>query len=177
METEEDIKGIVSMAKKFRELAMEFWRKKKKAGEIVLSVNPVIAKPFTPFQWYGQNSKSQIEKKFRLLSKLLRKIPGVKLSRESSKSYVLQSVISRGDPRVGTAAVRSAVKGETLRRVLKEKGLDIESLYTRERDREELFPWEIVESGINRQYLWKEYQMALEKKSTPPFVQPCKRKG
>ncbi|TCK06669.1 radical SAM protein [Phorcysia thermohydrogeniphila] len=173
-ETDEDIEGIALMAKKFRELAMEFWRERGKAGEVILSVNPVVAKPFTPFQWYGQNSKSQVEKKFRFLSKLLRKIPGVKLSRESSKSYVLQSVVSRGDPRVGVAAVSSAVEGKNFRKALKEQGLDIESLYTRERDEEELFPWEIVESGINRKYLWREYRMALERKSTPTCFPGCK---
>jgi len=173
-ETDEDIKGIAFMAEKFRELAVEFWRERKKAGEIHLSVNPVVAKPFTPFQWYGQNPKSQIEKKFRLLSKLLRKIPNVKLSKESSKSYVLQSVISRGDPRVGVAAVRSAVRGENFRKTLKELGLNIESLYTRERDEEELFPWEIVESGIKREYLWREYRLTFERKSTPTCFPGCK---
>ena len=173
-ETEEDVRAIASMAKEFREVVLEFWRERGRAGEVTLSVNPVVAKPFTPFQWYGQNSKSQIEKKFRLLSKLLRRIPGVKLTRESSKSYVLQSVVSRGDPRVGVAAVNSVVKGLNFRKALKEFGLDLESLYTREREKDETFPWDVVESGINREYLWREYRMVYERRATPTCFPGCK---
>ena len=173
-ETDEDIKAIAEMTKKFTEIGRKYWKERGVKGEIHLSVNPVIAKPFTPFQWYGLNPKSVIEKKLRLLQRELRKVKGVKLTHENVRDAVLQAIISRGDTRVGEAAVISAVKRIPFRKVLKEMGLPFEELYTREREKEEIFPWDIVESGINREYLWREYQFTYQRKPTPTCLPGCK---
>ncbi len=173
-ETEEDIKGIVSMASKFREIALPYWRERGTAGEIHLSVNPVIAKPFTPLQWYGLEPKSKIEKKLKLLSRLLRKVPGVKLTFENVREAVLQAVVSRGDARLGEAAVKVVKEGVNLRRALKDMGIPFEELYTREREKDELFPWEVVESGIKRDYLYREYENIYKGLSTPTCFPGCR---
>ena len=173
-ETEEDTKAIAEMTKKFSEIARRFWKEKGVRGEIHLSVNPVIAKPFTPFQWYGLNPKSLIEKKLKLLRKELRKVKGVRLTHENVRDAVLQAIVSRGDTRVGEAAVVSAVEKVPFRKVLKEMGLPFEELYTREREKDEIFPWDVVESGIKRDYLWREYQFTYSRKSTPTCFPGCK---
>ncbi len=173
-ETEEDIRAIAEMTRKFTEIARSYWRERGVKGEIHLSVNPVIAKPFTPFQWFGLNPKSQIEKKLRLLQKEVRKIKGVRLTHENVRDAVLQAIVSRGDTRVGEAAVISAVEKVPFRKVLKEMGLPFEELYTREREKEELFPWDVVDSGINREYLWREYRLTYERRSTPTCFPGCK---
>jgi len=172
-ETEKDIEAIAQMAANFRELALPYWRERGVRGEIHLSVNPVIAKPFTPFQWYGLNPKSVIEKKLKKLARLVRKLPGVKLTHEGVKEAVLQAIVSRGDDRLGLAAVKTVKEKMNLRRALKEMGLPFEELYTREREKDELFPWEVVESGIKREYLWREYQNTYAKKSTPTCFPGC----
>jgi len=163
-ETEEDIEAIAELAERFREIALPYWRERKRAGEIHLSVNPVIAKPFTPFQWYGLNPKSKIEKKLKKLSKLVRKIPSVKLSYESVREATIQAIISRGDDRIGRAAVYSIKSGYNLRKALKELSLPFEELYTREREREELLPWDFIDSGIKKDYLWEEYMKTYQLK-------------
>ena len=176
-EKEEDVRAIVEMAKKFRELALPFWKERRTKGEVHLSVNPVIAKPFTPFQWYGLNSKSEIERKLKLISKLVRKVPNLKLSYDSVKDSIVQAIVSRGDTRIGEAAVRVVKEKVNFRRALKEMGLPFTELYTRERDKEELFPWEVVESGISRDYLWREYQNTYLKKPTPACFPGCSACG
>ncbi len=173
-EKEEDIDKIAEMAKRFSEISRPFWKERGRRGEITLSVNPVIPKPFTPFQWYGMNPKSLIERKLKRLSKLVRKIPGVKLNYEPVRDAILQAIVSRGDTRIGEAAVRSVKEGIPFRRALKEMELPFEELYTRERERDEVFPWDIVESGINRDYLWREYQMTYEERPTPTCFPGCK---
>jgi radical SAM superfamily enzyme YgiQ (UPF0313 family) len=173
-ETEEDIKAIAEMAEQFRELALPYWKERKVKGEVHLSVNPVIAKPFTPFQWFGLNPKSVIEKKLKKLSKWTRKIPSVRLTHESVKEATLQAIVSRADSRVGEAAIRSVVERVNFRRALKEFKLPFEELYTREREKDELFPWEVVESGIKRDYLWREYQLIYRRRSTPGCFPGCK---
>ena len=176
-ETEQDIRAIVEMAKKFMDIGRKYWKKRGVKGEIHLSVNPVVAKPFTPLQWYGLNSKSSVEKKLRFLRREVQRIKGVKLTHESVREAILQAIISRGDTRVGKAAVVSAVNGVSFRKVLKEMDLPFEELYTRERGKDELFPWDIVESGISRDYLWKEYQFTYERKPTPSCFPGCKACG
>lgn len=173
-ETDEEVKAIVSMARKFREIALPYWRERGSAGEIHLSVNPVIAKPFTPLQWYGLEPKSKIERKLKLLSKLVKKVPGVKLTFENLKEAVLQAIVSRGDTRLGEAAVKVAKEGVNLRRALKEMGIPFEELYTREREREEPFSWEVVESGIKRDYLYREYENIYKGISTPTCFPGCR---
>ena len=172
-ETEEDIKAIAQMTQKFSEIGRKFWRERGVKGEIHVSVNPVIAKPFTPFQWYGLNPKSVIERKLKLLQKELRRVKGVKLTYEKVKDAILQAIVSRGDTRVGEAAVISVTERIPFRKALKELSLPFEELYTREREKDELFPWDVVESGINREYLWREYQMVYEKRSTPTCFPGC----
>ncbi len=173
-ETEEDIKAIPLMVQRFREIAMPFWKERGKTGEIHVSVNPVIAKPFTPLQWFGLNRKSLLEKKLKTLSKMINRIPNAKLSYGSLRSYIFQAIISRGDPRVGEAAIISTLEGSSFRKALKEKGLNFEQLYTRERHRDELFPWDLVDSGIKRDYLWQEYVSIKVKKESPTCFKGCR---
>ena len=176
-ETQEDLEGIIEMTKSFRELALKFWKERKKTGEIHLSVNPVVAKPFTPFQWYGMNSKGEIERKLKFLKKRVSKIPNVKLTHENVKDAIMQAIVARGDTRIGEATVVSTITNTNIRRTLKEKGLKLDELYTREREKDEIFPWDIVESGIKRDYLWREYQNTYQGKSTLTCFKGCRLCG
>ncbi|WP_457569688.1 radical SAM protein [Desulfurobacterium sp.] len=176
-ETDEDIEAIVSMTLKFKEIAMHFWKERKKTGKITLSVNPLIPKPFTPMQWFGMPSKSLIDKRIKLLGKLIRKIPNVELTFENTRNAIIQAVISRGDDRIGIAAINTVKNKTNFKRSLKELGLKLEPLYTREREKEELFPWEIVNSGIKRDYLWQEYMKIFEGKPSPACFKGCKACG
>jgi hypothetical protein len=49
-----------------------------------------------------------------------------------------------------------------------EEGLDLDFYTHRERDREEIFPWEHLSPGVSKDFLWKEYQLSQEEKITPP---------
>ncbi len=173
-ETNEDIEKIPEMAQKFVKIATPFWKERGKRGEVHLSINPVIAKPFTPFQWYGLNSKGTVEKKLKKISKLVRKLPGVSLTYEKPKEAVLQAIISRGDTRIGEAAVKSVKERAPFRRVIKEIGLPFEELYTREREKKEVFPWDFIESRIDKGYLWMEYRNTYERKATPACFPGCR---
>ncbi len=173
-ETEKDIEAIANMVIAFKKIAMPFWRKKGKTGEIHISVNPVIAKPFTPLQWFGLNRKATLEKKLKLLSRLINKIPNTRITHGSLRNYIFQAIISRGDTRVGKAAIRSIVEGISFRKALKEEKLNFEYLYTRERRKDELFPWDIIDSGIKRNYLWQEYTLVKERRESPSCFKGCK---
>ncbi|MCK5913799.1 MAG: radical SAM protein, partial [Desulfuromusa sp.] len=67
--------------------------------------------------------------------------------------------------------------GENLKQLCNKTGLPLDFYVTRERGISELFPWEIIDQGINREYLWQEYQRAEQEKMTPPCVPGCRRCG
>jgi hypothetical protein len=52
-----------------------------------------------------------------------------------------------------------------------------EALY-RQRAKDETFPWDVIDHGIDKDYLWKEYQRGLSARVTPPCdVGLCTRCG
>jgi radical SAM superfamily enzyme YgiQ (UPF0313 family) len=154
----EDLKDIVRMTKKFLEVAKPFWKERGVPGRLQLSINPVVAKPFTPFQWFGMNHHSQISKKLKWLSKELSRLSGVKLTFPGHKEYVLQALLSRANTQVGRAVVLSALKSVSLRRTFKELGLNLDECYTREREEDEPLPWESVVENPFRQHLLAEFK-------------------
>ncbi len=63
------------------------------------------------------------------------------------------------------------------KQLCKKVGLDLDFYVTRERDEEEVFPWEIIDQGIRRDYFWLEYQRALKGIFTPRCASGCRRCG
>ncbi len=161
-ETQKDIEEIVNLTLAFKEIAQNFWKKRKKHGEISVSINPVIAKPFTPFQWLPQEEKSKIRKKLDFLKFTLKR-HGINVSTMSIKEYVVQSLISRGNQEVGEAMVIHALTGEPLNKVLKEKKLKAEDVYARDYTEMTSLPWEeVVDLGIEKGFLKREMESMLK---------------
>jgi hypothetical protein len=78
-----------------------------------------------------------------------------------------QAVLARGDRKVGLALYAMLMQGgQNWRQALRSFGIEPEEYAMRQREENELFPWEIIDHGIERRYLWAEYQKALEEKST-----------
>jgi len=159
-ETEADILAIVSLTRSIREAWEEIGRSRGHLGTIHLSVNPFVPKPWTPLQWAPMEARSTLEKKYRLLQKMLRPLANVTLSFESLRHAEVQALLARGDRRTGRVLPLLAA-GKSLKAACREAGLDLEFSLHRERDRDELFPWEIIAQGVNRQHLRSEYEQAL----------------
>jgi hypothetical protein len=77
-----------------------------------------------------------------------------------------QAVLARGDRKVGLALYAMLQGGQNWRQTMQGCGINPEDYAMRRRGQEELFPWEVIDHGIDRRYLWAEYQKALEEKST-----------
>ncbi|SNR69656.1 radical SAM protein [Desulfurobacterium atlanticum] len=173
-ESSEDIEKIAVLTNKFREIALKYWKARKKTGKITVSVNPLIPKPFTPMQWYGMPKKSDIERRLRKIRTSILKIPNTNFNSENTKSAIFQAIISRGDERIGKAAIKMVKEKISFRKALREENLNMETLYTREREKDELFPWDLVESGIKREYLRNEYEKIFKGKVSPKCFNGCK---
>jgi radical SAM superfamily enzyme YgiQ (UPF0313 family) len=175
-ETQADLDELVQLTEKIRQLWREIGRRRGRMGNLTLSVNPFVPKPFTPLQWSGMASEKNLKKSIRFLRAAIGRMPNTELISESIRASVLQAFLSRGDRRVGRLLPGLATGGN-LKQLCKKAGLELDFYVTRERGAAEKFPWERLDQGVRRDYLWLEYQRALQGKFTPRCVSGCNRCG
>jgi hypothetical protein len=68
-------------------------------------------------------------------------------------------------------------RGVKLKQACREAGLDAEFYIGRERGKDEIFPWELIDQGVRRDYLWSEYRRGLQGQLTPRCMPGCRRCG
>jgi radical SAM family uncharacterized protein len=172
-EREEDIRDIANLVK-------EILGRGKKKG-VHLGISAFIPKSHTPFQWTKQEEIKSLEEKMAILHSLLRPLGRrVRYNWSDFEVNLVEGALSRGDRRISSVIERVYRKGGvmdnwreffSLRRWqegFEEEGLDLDFYTHRERDREEIFPWEHLSPGVSKDFLWKEYQLSQEEKITPP---------
>ena len=177
-ETEEDLKGIGELARKIKDCYFDTVKEKgKKALRINISTSSFVPKAFTPFQWVAQNSMEELERKQKLLQKELR-IKNVQYSWNDPEASFLEAVFARGDRRLGKVIKRAWEKGctfdgwaelfkfETWMEAFEEEGIDPHFYANRQREADEVFPWDHIDVGVTKKYLWREYQKALKMELT-----------
>ena len=158
-ETEADLEELIRLVSAIKERILERARGNRRIGEITLSVNPFIPKPFTPFQWCGMEPLASLEKKVKLLEGRFRTIPNVRLKVEGLKDCYFQALLSRGDRRLSEVLMAMA-DGISLKKAAKACGIDTDRAVQRTIFEDELLPWDViaVEDGA---YLRGEYERAL----------------
>lgn len=177
-ETMEDIEAIGALTHRLK----DFMESGGSKGTLTLSVNPFIPKPFTPFQWLPMAEKKAVEESLKRLNNHLAKRKGIEIKTESLKEAYVQGILARGDRRVGELLCRAYEENGTgaakaFLRVMKDSGLDANFYLYRERREGEIFPWEMIDIGVRRDYLWEELEKARERKSTLMCFDGCKRCG
>jgi len=146
-----DMDEMAALIKEIRERVGEAARRKGRIGEIILSINPFIPKPFTPFQWCAMEKVKSLKEKIEFLRKVKDRLANVRMIVESPKNAYLQALLSRGDRRLAHLLVKTDLSGNW-RRSAKMLGLDTDRLVYKEIPLEETLPWDIIESG-NRDLL------------------------
>jgi hypothetical protein len=128
-----------------------------------VSVNSFVPKAFTEFQWAAMDSEKEITRKRKWIYSALRSTKQVTVVPKSSRSEVLQGIISKGDERVGLALLDEQNQNRSFKTALKKRGVDPDRLIHQEASLEDPLPWDFVESGIDKDRLWKRYRSHLER--------------
>jgi radical SAM family uncharacterized protein len=134
---------------------------------VQLSVSCFVPKPWTPFQWVSMASEKELSAKLALVRKSIASNGRLVLNLESSRLSVVQGWLARGDRRQSSALTR-ALRHGNLSRGIVDTGLGPTFYTHRERGRGEIFPWDHIDLGVTKDYLWQEYQRALAGKTTLP---------
>jgi len=150
-EKPDDVKAIAELSKKIADAGYS-----EKA--VHLSVNPLVPKPHTPFQWEKMASVQHIRNSLNLLRRLFKGDRRFVIEGMDPRHAQIQAFLSRGDHRIGKTIELAAVYGGSLgawRRAMKETSIMLDG-YLRERNFDESLPWDGIDVGLNKGYLIRE---------------------
>ncbi|MHC1730222.1 MAG: radical SAM protein [Syntrophobacteraceae bacterium] len=178
-ETPEDLQAIVDLAKGIRHHVVSATRGKTRLATITLSVSSFVPKPFTPFQWTPFAGVRELKEKAKWIQKSLQKVSNIRVHFDLPKWAYVQALLSKGDRRVSLFLRKVALEGLSWNQAMRNVPLNPDFWVVREREKEEAFPWEVINHEIDRKYLWEEYLRALQEKSTPECMPDgnCRRCG
>lgn len=160
-ETGADVEGIISLCKRIKHRFLKSSRARKQIGEITVSLNCFVPKPFTPFQWVAMDEIKGLKHKIRKIKTGLKKVPNVRVHADVPRWAYIQALLSRGDRRVTDLLLLSHANKGNWPQTLKNTPLNPDFYVYRRREFDELLPWDFIDHGIRKSFLWKEYQKAL----------------
>ncbi len=176
-ETNEDVAELIDLVKLLRQQVVSFAKAKGRLGQVTVSLNAFVPKPWTPFQWEPMAPLKLIKERMAQIKTRLNRQANLKVTTDVPKYARLQAAISRGDRRLAPL-IATLVSDPQPQRAEAALDLDLDFYAARRRRRDELLPWAFVDHGISSEYLWSEAQRALKEKESPPCdTEKCKRCG
>lgn len=177
-EEEDDLDEMIALVGEVRAIMDVPGRARGRLSTLTLSINPFVPKAWTPFQYHPFEGVASLKKKFKYLRRGLKDLANIRIMGEKPDNAFMQAILARGDRRLAPAIIDYARDGGNWPQVLRKNGLDPEHYASRTRGREEMFPWEVIDHGIKRNFLWAEYQRGLAGRSTGPCeTVKCRRCG
>jgi radical SAM superfamily enzyme YgiQ (UPF0313 family) len=159
-ETPADRAAIPELVRRVRERTLLGRREKTDLVRISVTLGGFVPKAWTPFQWHPFAGVRVLKEAQSALIRELRKIPNVAITHDVPKWSYLQALLSLGDRRVADI-LEAAVLGDDWPRALREAAVDPDFFVTRGRGRDELLPWDFIETGLTKSALRVQYEKAL----------------
>jgi radical SAM family uncharacterized protein len=187
-ETLEDIEGIAKLAKATVERFYETPGHPKRAPLVTVSVSCFVPKPDTPFQWEPQDTREMLQQKAEYLRT---KITDRKIRYTYHDSGVsrIEAVLALGDRKLSRALLEARRRGfrydawdeffsyDAWMEVFSEAGIDPSFYANRRRSRDEVLPWDVIDCGVTKEFLWRERERAYAGRTTKPCLETCNACG
>ena len=179
-EADEDVLAIAELAKRVIETGRQV--SGRRDIRCTVSIGAFVPKPHTPFQWVGQTDHETIDARLAALREAVRSDrrfgKAIGFRYHDGKPGAIEGLLSRGDRRVGKIIETVWREGGRFdgwnehfsydrwagaaERALDGTGVDLDWYTVRERDYNEVLPWDHLDSGLDRDWLWEDYQDALD---------------
>lgn len=188
-ETDEDVVGIPGLGQKVVDWYYETEnRQKGRKVAVTVSAAAFVPKPFTPFQWFGQDTIEMLERKQKLLreSTFSRKLT---VNYHGAETSFLEAVFARGDRKLNAVILEAHKRGmrfdgwadcfdfDAWMQVFKDLGIDPAFYANRQRSFDEVFPWDHLDYGIKKEFLIEECKRAYASETTPNCREKCSACG
>jgi len=167
-ETDADLVAIRDLTLQLREVMLNHARSRGHVGRIVGSVNPLVPKPGTAYQWLPMESDSSIDRKIKRLRTLLAGIDNVYFNIKSERHSFYQALLSLGDRRVAPVIEAAERNGGNWRAAVAETGVDADFFVFRDRSGDAVLPWDIIDGGMKESFFRAEFDKALRGEWTLP---------
>ena len=161
-ETDGDIDGMIALVKRIKHRFLKSSRARKRIGEITISINSFVPKAFTPFQWVAMEDVAGLKAKLKKIKAELRKVANVRVHADVPRWAYIQALFSRGDRRIADILTMAHTNHGNWAQTLKSVPVNADFYVQRQRRFDELLPWDFIDHGIKKSFLWKEYQRALQ---------------
>jgi radical SAM superfamily enzyme YgiQ (UPF0313 family) len=170
-ETDEDLVAIRDLTVAMRDRMVARAGPRGRIGRLVASVNPLVPKPGTTYQWLPMTPAREIDEKADRLRTLVAGIDNVYFNIKSERHSFFQGLLSLGDRRVADVIERAEANGGNWRQAVAESGLDAEAYLYRDRIADAFLPWQIIDGGLKTTFFASE----LEKSRRAEWTLPAKR--
>jgi radical SAM superfamily enzyme YgiQ (UPF0313 family) len=167
-ETDDDLVAIRDLTLQLREVMLTYARPRGQVGRIVGSVNPLVPKPGTAYQWLPMEDDDSVERKIKRMHGLMADIDNVYFNIKSERHSFYQALLSLGDRRVAPAIEAAERNGGNWRAAVKEAGLDAGFYVFRDRSHDAVLPWDIIDGGMKDAFFRAEADKALKAEWTLP---------
>ena len=183
-ETDEDVLGIADLAEKVYKTWRESTPDPKRGVRITVSTAYFVPKPHTAFQWEGQISEEEYQRRVKLLRDNMRG-RSIQYNWHESDTSVLEAVFARGDRRVADVIEWAWEHGarfdawseyfsmDRWREAFAACGLDMAFYANRVREKEEVLPWSVISTGVSTKFLWREREQCYKGVITPDCRRQC----
>jgi radical SAM family uncharacterized protein len=173
-ETDEDVAAICDLAKRVLKVGKQYHGR---AAQVHVGVSTFVPKPHTPFQWVAQERRETVERHQEILRREGR-MQGLKITWNEFGSSQVEALLSRGDRRIADVIQRAWELGtrfdgwrecfryDAWMRAMDEAGLDVEWYCHRDREPDENLPWDHIHAGVDRAFLWSEWEKSLSAGTT-----------
>ncbi|MGE3274595.1 MAG: radical SAM protein [Vicinamibacterales bacterium] len=170
-ETDDDLVAIRDLTAGIREIMLTHARARGRIGRIVASVNPLVPKPGTTYQWMPMEQADAIERKMKRLRTLVAGLDNVYFNIKSERHSYYQALLSLGDRRIAPAIEAAERNGGQWRRAVKDSGVDGDFYIFRDRSADPVLPWDIIDGGMKAGF----FKAELEKSTRAEWTLPPKR--
>jgi radical SAM superfamily enzyme YgiQ (UPF0313 family) len=167
-EMDEDLVAIRDLTLQLRDVMLRHARRRGRIGRIVASVNPLVPKPATTYQWQPMERADVIEQKMKRLRTLVSDIDNVYFNIKSERHSYYQALLSLGDRRVAPAIEEAERNGGQWRRAVADAGVDGDFFIYRDRSADAVLPWDIIDGGMKDQFFRGELEKSLRAEWTLP---------
>jgi radical SAM superfamily enzyme YgiQ (UPF0313 family) len=173
-ETDEDVVAICNLAKRVLGTGR---RHHGRGAQVHVGVSTFVPKAHTPFQWVAQESRETILRHQEILRREGR-MQGLKISWNEFDNSEVEAILSRGDRRIGDVILRAWQLGtrfdgwhecfryDAWMQAMAENGLDVDWYSRRPRSKDEILPWDHINAGVSKEFLWSEWEKSLDAGTT-----------
>ena len=167
-EDDADLVAIRDLTMQLHAIMLKHARARGRIGRIVASVNPLVPKPGTAYQWLPMAASDEIERRMKRMRTLVADIDNVYFNIKSERHSYYQALLSLGDRRIAPAIEAAEANGGQWRRAVADAGVDGDFYIYRDRSNDAVLPWNIIDGGMKEPFFRAEFEKAMNAEWTLP---------